>query len=83
MKTLAFNINIHRYFLLKKYRFFDIGNDNYYFDDYTTRAMLQQSESNCLRPALEMLLALVRRYKKRLRFSMGVSGPALQMLEDS
>ncbi len=83
MKTLAFNINIHRYFLLKKYRFFDIGNDNYYFDDYTTRAMLQQSESNCLRPALEMLLALVRRYKKRLRFSVGVSGPALQMLEES
>lgn len=81
MKTLAFNINIHKYYLLKKYRFFDIGNDNFYFDEQSTCSTVETSERNCLKPALEMMLALIRRYRKRLRFSITVSGFALQLIE--
>ena len=81
MKTLAFNINIHKYFLLKKYRFFDIGNDNFYFDEQSTCSAIENSEKNCLKPALEMLLALVRRYKRRFRFSITISGFAIQLIE--
>ncbi len=81
MKTLAFNINIHKYFLLKKYRFFDIGNDNFYFDEQSTCSALEASERNCLKPALEMLLALAHRYKRRFKFSITISGFALQLIE--
>ena len=81
MKTLAFNINIHKYFLLKRYRFFDIGNDNFYFDEQSTCSAIENSERNCLKPALEMLLALVQRYKRRFKFSITLSGFALQLIE--
>ena len=81
MKTLSFNINIHKYYLLKKYRFFDIGNDNFYFDEQSTCSSIEDSEKNCLRPALEMLLALVRQYKRRFKFSITISGFAIQLIE--
>lgn len=81
MKTLSFNINIHKYYLLKKYRFFDIGNDNFYFDEQSTCSSIEDSERNYLRPALEMLLALVRRHKRRFKFSITISGFALQLME--
>lgn len=83
MKILAFNLNIHKYFLLKKYRFFDIGNDNFYFDEQTTRSLIENSERTCLKPALEMLLSMVRHYKRRFRFSITVSGTIMQLIEQS
>ena len=33
MKTICFYFQIHQPFRLKRYRFFDIGNDHYYYDD--------------------------------------------------
>ena len=41
MKTICFYFQIHQPFRLKRYRFFDIGNDHYYYDDcllYTSDA---------------------------------------------
>ena len=34
MKTICFYFQIHQPFRLKRYRFFDIGNDHYYYDDF-------------------------------------------------
>ena len=35
MKAVCFYFQIHQPFRLKRYRFFDIGNDHYYYDDYS------------------------------------------------
>ena len=35
MKTICFYFQIHQPFRLKRYRFFDIGNDHYYYDDFS------------------------------------------------
>ena len=37
MKTICFYFQIHQPFRLKRYRFFDIGNDHYYYDDFKSR----------------------------------------------
>ena len=34
MKAISFYFQIHQPFRLKRYRFFDIGNDHYYYDDF-------------------------------------------------
>ena len=34
MKAICFYFQIHQPFRLKRYRFFDIGNDHYYYDDF-------------------------------------------------
>ena len=33
-KKLCLVFQLHQPFRLKRYRFFDIGNDHYYFDDF-------------------------------------------------
>ncbi|MCQ2974821.1 MAG: hypothetical protein MJ211_08415 [Bacteroidales bacterium] len=81
MKTICLNINIHKPYLLKRYRFFDIGTDNFYFDEYSSRAEMEKSEKTCLKPALEMLTALTQRYNDEFKFSLTISGTALQMIE--
>ena len=34
MKAISLNFEIHQPMRLKRYRFFDIGNDHYYYDDF-------------------------------------------------
>ena len=34
MKTICLYFEIHQIIHLKRYRFFDIGTDHYYYDDY-------------------------------------------------
>ena len=34
MKTICLYFEIHQIVHLKRYRFFDIGADHYYYDDY-------------------------------------------------
>ena len=34
MKTICLYFEIHQIIHLKRYRFFDIGRDHYYYDDY-------------------------------------------------
>ncbi len=82
MKTICLNFNIHKPLLLKKYRFFDIGKDNFYFDDYATRAEVERNEREFLKPSLESMLALVRHHGDKFRFSLTISGFALALIEE-
>ncbi len=81
MKTICLNFNIHKPLLLRKYRFFDIGNNNFYFDDYATRAEIGRNEREFLKPTLESLLALVNHHEGLFRFSLTISGLALGLIE--
>ena len=40
MKAICFYFQIHQPFRLKNYRFFDIGNDHYYYDDFSNEEIL-------------------------------------------
>ena len=42
MKSICFYFQIHQPFRLKRYRFFNIGNDHYYFDDFSNEDIMQQ-----------------------------------------
>ncbi len=81
MKTICLNFNIHKTYIQRKYRFFDIGTNNYYFDDFADTAQLQRAEANCLKPACEMLLSLIKHNKKNFKFSVTISGSMLEQLE--
>ena len=39
MRTICLYFEIHQIIHLKRYRFFDIGNDHYYYDDYANEAL--------------------------------------------
>ncbi len=75
MKAICFYFQIHQPFRLKRYRFFDIGNDHYYYDDIVTR-IAQRSYI----PAAESLLNMLEQHP-HFRCALSITGVALEQLE--
>ena len=81
MKTICFYFQIHQPFRLKRYRFFNIGRDHYYFDDYANEDILQQIAARSFMPANRMLLDLVNQHQGKFKVAFSISGMALEQLE--
>ena len=56
MKAICFYFQIHQPFRLKTYRFFDIGNDHYYYDDFANDEIITRIAHRSYLPANAMLL---------------------------
>jgi alpha-amylase len=80
MKAICFNFEIHQPFRLKRYRFFDIGNDHYYFDDFLNDDIVTRIAHNSYIPAAETLLRMLEQ-NKHFRCSISVTGVAIEQLE--
>ena len=81
MKTICFYFQIHQPYRLKRYRFFNIGRDHYYYDDYSNEDILQQIASRSFIPANRMMLDLINTNKGKFKFAISVSGVALDQME--
>ena len=75
MKTVCLYFEIHQNIHLKRYRFFDIGTDHYYYDDYET------AERSYV-PALEALIEMAERYGSYFKCAISLSGCAIEQLEN-
>ena len=80
MKAICFYFHIHQPFRLKRYRFFDIGNDHYYYDDFANDDILTRIAQRSYIPAAETLLHLLEQYPG-FRCAFSISGVALEQLE--
>ncbi|MCM1348390.1 MAG: glycoside hydrolase family 57 protein [Firmicutes bacterium] len=80
MKAICFYFQIHQPFRLKRYRFFDIGNDHYYYDDFANDDILTRIAQRSYIPAAETLLHLLESYP-HFRCAFSISGVALEQLE--
>lgn len=81
MKTVCLYFEIHQPNHLKRYRFFDIGTDHYYYDDYENeRATVDAAERSYI-PALKTMLEMIQQYGKSFRVAFSISGVALELLE--
>ncbi len=78
MKTVNFYFQIHQPYRLKKYRFFNMGKDHFYFDDLLNRNILQKVTEGCYLPMNNLLLDLMERYPDKIRVSFSISGIALE-----
>lgn len=81
MKTICFYFQIHQPFRLKRYRFFDIGSDNYYYDDFNNEAILERIAKNSFLPANNTLLEMIKSSKGKFKAAFSISGVALEQLE--
>ncbi|MFA6922830.1 MAG: FliG C-terminal domain-containing protein [Bacteroidales bacterium] len=81
MKLLCFYFQVHQPFRLKRYRFFDIGNDHNYFDDYQNRYILRRIAGKCYLPTNQILLDLIKEYGKKFKVCFSISGVALDQFE--
>ena len=60
MKTICFYFQIHLPFRLKRYRFFDIGNDHYYYDDFQNKVIIHRIAEQCYLPANRTILEMIK-----------------------
>ena len=81
MKKICFYFQIHQPYRLKRYRFFNIGRDHYYYDDFSNEDILQQIAARSYVPANKMLLNLINATNGEFRFAISVSGVALDQME--
>ena len=81
MKAICFYFQIHQPFRLKTYRFFDIGNDHYYYDDFANDDIITRIAQRSYLPANEVLLDLIKQYGNKFKVAFSISGTALEQLE--
>ncbi len=81
MKAICFNFEIHQPVRLKRYTFFDIGNDHYYYDDFLNDDIIARIAERSYIPAARTLLKMVEDTKGKFRFSISISGVAIEQLE--
>ncbi len=81
MKAICFNFEIHQPFRLKRYRFFDIGNDHYYYDDFADDDIVTRIAHQSYIPAAETLLRMIEENKGMFKVSFSISGVAIEQLQ--
>lgn len=82
MKAISFNFEIHQPMRLKRYRFFDIGNDHYYYDDFLNDDIISDLARRSYIPAAETLLRMIQASKGKFRCSITMSGTVMEQFEN-
>ncbi|TFH39767.1 MAG: alpha-amylase [Bacteroidia bacterium] len=81
MKGICLVFEVHQPLRLRRYRFFDIGNDHYYYDDFTNEHILRKVADQCYLPANRLLLELIGHHNGQFRVSFSLTGVLLDQLE--
>lgn len=82
MKNLNLYFQVHQPFRLKKYRFFNMGKDHFYFDDFLNRSILQKVAADCYLPMNQLLLKMIREHgAENVRVSFSISGIAIEQFK--
>ena len=80
MKTICLYFEIHQITHLKRYRFFDIGTDHYYYDDYANEKSINYIVENSYNPALDALQEMINN-NPGFKVAFSISGVGMEQLE--
>jgi alpha-amylase len=73
-KAICFYFQVHQPFRLKRYRFFDLGHDHYYYDDFSNESIMRKVAENCYLPANEIILDLIQKNKGKFKVTFSLTG---------
>lgn len=73
-KAITLCFQVHQPFRLKKYRFFDLGHDHYYYDDFTNESIMRKVADKCYLPANELILDLINKHKGKFKVTFSITG---------
>ena len=80
MKSICFYFQIHQPFRLKRYRFFDIGNDHYYYDDFANDDIVTRIAERSYIPMAQTLLDMING-EEDFRCAISITGTAIEQLQ--
>lgn len=81
MRTICLYFQVHQPFRHKNYRFFEIGKEHYYYDDYLNESILSKVSEKCYLPANRLMLDLIKKHGDKFKLSFSISGIALDQFE--
>ena len=81
MKIICLYFEIHQIIHLKRYRFFDIGTDHYYYDDYENERSISDIAARSYMPALETLHTMIKENNGYFKVAFSLSGVGMEQLE--
>ena len=80
-KSVCLYFQVHQPTRLRQYRFFDIGKDSHYYDDFANRTILKRIAQKCYLPMNELLLEAIKSSKGKLKLAFSISGSALEQFD--
>lgn len=81
MNNISFVFQFHTPFRLKRYRFFEIGQDHYYYDDMQTEEHLTWLVETSYMPLCQTLKEMIQFSHGKFRCGLSVSGVLLDMFQ--
>ena len=80
-KSICLYFQVHQPTRLRQYRFFDIGKDSHYYDDFANRSILRRIATRCYLPMNQLLLDLIRNSGGKFKVAFSISGSAMEQFE--
>ncbi len=80
-KSICLYFQVHQPTRLRQYRFFDIGKDSHYYDDFADRTILRRVAERCYIPMNNLLLDLIRQHKGDFKVTFSITGSALEQFD--
>ena len=80
-KSICLYFQVHQPTRLRLYRFFDIGKDSHYYDDFANRTILRRIAQKCYLPMNAQLLEQIKRDKGKFKVAFSISGSALEQFQ--
>ena len=81
MKNICFCFQMHAPYRLKRYRFFEIGHDHYYYDDMATEEHVNWLVQTSYLPLCQTLKDMINLSKGKFHCAISVSGTMIEMFE--
>ena len=80
-KSICLYFQVHQPTRLRLYRFFDIGKDSHYYDDFANRTILRRVAQKCYLPMNQLMLDLINKNKGKFKIAYSISGSALEQFQ--
>ena len=80
-KSVCLYFQVHQPSRLRLYRFFDIGKDSHYYDDFANRTILKRVAQKCYLPMNQLLLEQITKSKGKLKLAFSISGSVLEQFD--
>ena len=80
-KNVCLYFQVHQPTRLRLYRFFDIGKDSHYYDDFANRTILRRIAQKCYLPMNQQLLETIKACGGAFKVAFSITGSALEQFE--
>ncbi len=80
-KSICLYFQVHQPDRLRLFRFFDIGADDHYFDDFENSAIVRRVAAKCYLPANRLIKEMILASGKKFKVTFSISGTAIEQFK--